>query len=86
MKEKENKYAVGLKVIGWIALFIFVIIGIVTCVQVTNEYEEGGAIVLFTYSGIGIGALFFCKMCAEVIQILHDIRRKLYSSSNKKDN
>lgn len=85
MKKKENGYAKTFKVLGVIIFVIFFIYGIVICSIMSENYEEGAATTLFTMWLYGILLLFSCYAISEVIQILHDIRRKLYYPNNKKE-
>lgn len=75
--QEENTLSTILKIIAIITVVIGFIFGLV--VGVNNDYDsESGFLIIwliFGGSALGIYAL------AEIIQILHDIRRKLYQNN-----
>lgn len=77
--QEENTLSTILKIIAIITVVIGFIFGLV--VGANNDYDsESGFLIIwliFGGSALGIYAL------AEIIQILHDIRRKLYQNDKK---
>lgn len=68
IKSEKNKIAVAFK-----SLLILLIILTVAEAFTSGSLEEGLAIV-----GDGFASVIGCYLIAEVLQMLHDIRRKLY--------
>ena len=75
--QEENTLSTILKIIAIITVVIGFIFGLV--VGVNNDYDSESSFLIiwliFGGSALGIYAL------AEIIQILHDIRRKLYQNN-----
>ncbi len=84
MNKENNSIATTFKVLGWISVIIFFIVGIPYSINAEDLIEASGTAALFTMWGIGLGTLLSCLAFAELIQILHDIRKKLYFPTNRK--
>lgn len=80
IKEKNTISSI-LKIIAWIIIFIGFILGFIIG---KNSYDEIEFITLITiwliYGGISLGIFAL----AEIIQILHDIRFKMWYKKNNK--
>lgn len=70
----ENPIAGIIKVIAWIILGIGGIVGII----IGQQFEDTALIVLLEVWGISGIATILLLALAEIIQILHDIRAKIY--------
>lgn len=70
----DNPIARIIKVIAWIVLGIGVIVGLI----IGQQYEEEAIIVLLKVCGISGIATISLLALGEIIQILHDIRAKIY--------
>lgn len=73
----KNSISTIYKTLSWIIIILGLIAGIL--VGVINENVSQ----FFTYSLIGFGIALSGFALAEIIQILHDIRSKLYEKTKK---
>lgn len=79
MKEK-NAISSILKVLAWITIVLGFILGFVSGRNEYDEIEFGALMSIWlTYGGISLGIFAL----AEIIQILHDIRFKIWSGKKK---
>lgn len=76
IKKEKNTISSVLIVIAWIILILGFIMGFIISV---DEYDELSFPIMIEVWGIcGISFLFIYSI-GEIIQILHDIRKKIYS-------
>lgn len=86
-KKAENKLAATYKVLSVLALIVGVCIFILGCIVYPINNRGGDNEVISLCWGAFIGLLstsLITLAIAEVIQILHDIRAKLYESKRSK--
>lgn len=77
-KKKLNAVSLLYKIVGYIALALSAVIFIVGCIGNPNNSAQG-----WFWTFVALGVWLSCLTLSEIIQILHDIRAKLYEDKKR---